>query len=139
MKWDEEWHGTILENYRAVVTSCIYDCITCAPYQAHVLSLLWAHMHDSSMEGAMRLYQFLSYMARRLDDPYVIQRTTYDPPTDTNICGFTDFSSADKADRQAEPTKEVILFMNTTPVMWQSKKIRRQSPNLNAAEMAAAS
>jgi hypothetical protein len=99
MKWDEERHGTILENYRAVVVLWIYDCSTCALYQAHVLSLLCAQMHGPSKEDAMRLGQFRRYIARRLDDPYVIQRTTREPTTDINILRFTDTSFADKVDR----------------------------------------
>jgi hypothetical protein len=96
-------------------------------------------MHVPSREDAMKLDQFLRYMARRLDEPYVIQRPTAERTTDINISGFTDSSFADKADRQTRATKGAIHFMNTTPVMWQSKKTRRQSPNSNAAEMAASS
>jgi hypothetical protein len=122
------------------VASWIYDCSACEPYQTHTLSLLCARMHDPSKVGAMKLEQFMRYTARHLVDPYMTQRPGQDPTSDLNISGFTDSSSADRSDNQARATKGVIHFINTTPVMWQSTKIRRQSPNSNAAEeMAAAS
>jgi hypothetical protein len=110
MKRDEIRHGTILENYRSIAPSWIYDSSACASSQAHALSLLCARVHDPSKMDAMKLDQYMRYMARHLDDPYVIQRPGQDPTPDLNISGFTDSSFADKSDTQARATKGAIHF-----------------------------
>jgi hypothetical protein len=62
-------------------TQCHYDPSICM----RRVDGKMIYVHDPSKEDAMKLDQFLRYMARRLDDPYVIQQTTREPTTDSHI------------------------------------------------------
>ena len=44
IKWNDERHTPMLNNYRAIVASWIYDMNTCAPYAATALLYLCMSM-----------------------------------------------------------------------------------------------
>jgi hypothetical protein len=138
IEWSDDRHLTLLNNFRSIVGSWIYDANTCCPFICHPLSLLCSRMHAPVREDALNLDQFMRFMAGHIDTPYVIQRPTREPSLLFSISSFTDSSFADKDDPKARATKGAIHFHNMAPVMWGSHKINRQSPNSNAAEQAAA-
>jgi hypothetical protein len=138
LEWSDDRHQTLLNNYRSIVASWIYDANTCCPFIAHPLSLLCSKMHEPGPEDALNLDQFMRYMAKHIDTPYVIQRPTKETSDIISISSFTDSSFADLSDPRGRATKGAIHFAQTSPVMWGSHKISRMSPSSNAAEQAAA-
>jgi hypothetical protein len=96
-------------------------------------------MHAPDREDGLIFDQFMRFMAKYIDTPYVIQRPTKEPSEIISISSFTDFSFADCSELRARATKGAIHFVQYAPVMWGSHKINRMNPNSNAAEEAAAS
>jgi hypothetical protein len=132
IKWDDSRHLPLLNNFRSIVASWIYDANTCCPFISHPLSLLCSRMHAPVREDALNLDQFMRFVAGHIDTPYVIQRPTREPSRDLSISSFADLSFADENDYRARATKGPIHFLGHTPAMWGSHKINRQSPNSNA-------
>ena len=74
IQWNDERHTPMLNNYRAIVASWIYDMNTCAPYAATALLYLCMSMQTPTREDALALDAFMCYMAKNIDPPFVIQR-----------------------------------------------------------------
>jgi hypothetical protein len=56
IEWSDERHTPLLNNYRSIVASWIYDVNTCCPFITHPLSLLCRKMHTPDREDAFNLY-----------------------------------------------------------------------------------
>jgi hypothetical protein len=109
IQWSDSRHLVLLNNFRSIVGSCIYDANTCCPFVFHPLSILCARMHAPEREDALKLDQFMCFMAGHIDTPYIIQRPTKDPSPNLSISSFTDFSFADLSDYRRVSIKRVIF------------------------------
>ena len=75
--WDDERHTPMLNNYRAIVASWIFDMNACAPYAATPLLYLCMKMQQPTQSDVLALDAFMRFMAKHIDRPFVIQRPSH--------------------------------------------------------------
>ena len=85
IQWNDERHTPMLNNYRAIVASWIYDMNTCAPFAATALLYLCMSMQTPTREDALALDAFMRYMAKNIDRPFVIQRPSVGGGTSPHV------------------------------------------------------
>ena len=76
----------MLNNFRAIVVSWIYDMNACAPNATTALLYLCMSMQTPTRDDALALDAFMRYMAKNIDRPLVIQRPSVVGGTNISTC-----------------------------------------------------